>query len=90
MSSGEYDEAARFDIQSDFERFNQKNDVFRRSWWDERPQSEKTRLFYATHREPLRIWRKANGFTRRITLSGNASGSRGSTSAGCTSASSAT
>ncbi len=65
MSPGEYDEAAGFDIQNDFERFNQKNDVFRRSWWDERIRSERTRLFYATYREPLRTWRKADGFTQK-------------------------
>lgn len=65
MSSDEHDEAARFDIQNDFERFDQKNDVFRRSWWDERIRSEKTRLFYATYREPLRTWRKADGFTQK-------------------------
>ena len=65
MSSGEHDEAAGFDIQNDFERFNQKNDVFRRSWWDERIRSERTRLFYATYREPLGTWRKADGFTQK-------------------------
>ncbi len=65
MSSSEYDEAAGFDIQDDFERFNQKYDVFRRSWWDERIMSEKARLFYATYREPLKTWRKADGFTQK-------------------------
>ena len=48
-----------------FERFNQKNDVFRRSWWDERIQSAKAKLFYATYREPLTTWRKADGFTQK-------------------------
>ncbi len=65
MSSSEYDEAVGFDIQDDFERFNQKYDVFRRSWWDERIMSEKARLFYATYREPLKTWRKADGFTQK-------------------------
>ena len=73
MSSREYDEAADFDIQGDFERFNQKNDVFRRSWWDERIQSEKTRLFYGTYREPLKTWRRADGFTQKDYALRNAS-----------------
>ena len=50
-----------FDIQPDFERFAQKNDVFRRSWWDEQVKSEKSRLFYDTYLEPLESWRKADG-----------------------------
>jgi reductive dehalogenase len=49
----------------DFERFHQKNDVFRRSWWDERIRSPKAELFYATYREPLKTWRKADGFTQK-------------------------
>ncbi len=59
------DHAAGFDIQADFEPFNQKDDVFRRSWWDERIKSEKAMLFYATYREPLKTWRKADGFTQK-------------------------
>ena len=65
MSSDKHDKAAGFDIQPDFERFNQRNDVFRRSWWDERIRSDKARLFYATYREPLQTWRKADGFTQK-------------------------
>lgn len=48
-----------------FERFNQKDDVFRRSWWDERIRSEKAKLFYATYRKPLKSWHKADGFTQK-------------------------
>ena len=59
------DAEAGFEILSDFERFNQKNDVFRRSWWDERIRSEKTTLFYATYREPLKTWREADGFSQK-------------------------
>jgi len=73
VSSGEHDRAAGFDIQEDFERFNQKNDVFRRSWWDERIQSEKARLFYTTYREPLKTFRKADGFTQKDYALRNAS-----------------
>ena len=48
-----------------FERFDQKNDVFRRSWWDKKIKSKKTELFYSTYREPLKTWRKADGFTQK-------------------------
>ena len=53
------------EILEDFERFYQKNDVFRRSWWDERIRNPKTERFYATHSEPLQTWRKADGFTQK-------------------------
>ena len=73
MARREFDEAAGFDIRDDFERFDQKNDVFRRSWWDERIRSEKARLFYATYRKPLTSWRKADGFTQKDYALRNAS-----------------
>jgi reductive dehalogenase len=53
------------EILEDFERFHQKNDVFRRSWWDERVRSQKAELFYETYRQPLQTWRKAEGFTQK-------------------------
>jgi epoxyqueuosine reductase len=59
------DTDARFDVQPDFERFAQKNDVFRRSWWDERIKSAKARIFYDTYRDPLESSRKADGFTQK-------------------------
>ncbi len=59
------DKAAGFDITDAFERFNQKHDVFRRSWWDERIRSDKARRFYETYRQPLETWRKADGFTQK-------------------------
>ena len=50
---------------SNFERFNQKDDVFRRSWWDARVRNSKSELFYETYREPLKPWRKVDGFTQK-------------------------
>ncbi len=67
------DSEAGFDILPTFERFNQKNDVFRRSWWDETIQSGKHALFYATYREPLKSFRKADGFTQKDYAFRNAS-----------------
>ena len=48
-----------------FERFSQVDDVFSRSFWDERIRDDKTDTFYATYRRPLEKWRKARGFQRR-------------------------
>lgn len=62
-----------FDIRDTFERFHQKNDVFRRSWWDESIRSEKSALFYSTYREPLKTFRKADGFTQKDFALRNAS-----------------
>lgn len=59
------DAQAGFEILNDFTPFDQQNDLFRRSWWDERIRSEKSLLFYKTHREPLKTWRKADGFTQK-------------------------
>jgi reductive dehalogenase len=59
------DATAGFELQADFAPFDQKDDVFRRSWWDERIRSEKSALFYATYREPLKSWRKAEGFGQK-------------------------
>ena len=59
------DELAGFVIDSDaFERFSQVDDVFNRSWWDDRIRDEKTEKFYETYREPLHTWRTARGFRR--------------------------
>ncbi|MGE4575582.1 MAG: reductive dehalogenase domain-containing protein, partial [Candidatus Pseudothioglobus sp.] len=59
------DTEAGFQILDDFVRFDQKNDVFRRSWWDDSIKSAKTKLFYSTYREPLKTWRKADGYTQK-------------------------
>ncbi len=58
------DSAAGFEILDDFEPFNQRDDILRRSRWDERIRNEKTALFYAAYRSPLKTWRAADGFTQ--------------------------
>ena len=67
------DKEAGFDVTGEFERFSQKNDVFRRSFWDPRVRTEKARRFYRTYREPLTVWRSADGFTQRDYALRNAS-----------------
>ncbi len=59
------DRAAGIDVTEDFERFNQKDDVFRRSFHDESIRTESAMRFYRTYREPLKEWRKADGFTQK-------------------------
>ena len=56
---------ASFEILANFECFNQKNDVFRRAWWDDRVRSDLTERFFTTYRQPLKDWRTADGFTQR-------------------------
>ena len=68
------DKRAGFTIDaSRFERFRQKYDVFRRSWWDERVRSKKSKLFYETYRQPLKTWRKSDGFSQKDYALRNAS-----------------
>ncbi len=62
-----------FNTGPNFERFHQKDDVFRRSWWDERIRSKKAERFYRTYREPLKTWRRADGFTQKDYAFRNAS-----------------
>ena len=64
-AGSESDTAAGFHLRPHFKRFNQKDDVFRRSWWDERIRTRKSELFYETYREPLKTWRKVDGFTQK-------------------------
>ena len=59
------DERAGFEINDDFERFTQVNDVFSRSFWDDTIRDDATARFYATYRRPLADWRSAKGFTQR-------------------------
>lgn len=59
------DEAAGFDIQDNFERFHQRDEMFRRSRWDESIRDEKVDRFYRTHSEPLSSCHTADGFSQR-------------------------
>lgn len=61
----EADAAAGFEVNADFVRFNQKNDVFCRSFWDPTVKSGRSGLFYQSYRTPLIEWKKVEGFTQR-------------------------
>ena len=51
-----------FPLAADFERFHQKDDVFRRSWYDPTVRTEAAMRFYSTYRKPLANFRSADGF----------------------------
>jgi reductive dehalogenase len=57
------DEAAGFEILDGFERFNQRDDVFSRAWWDETVHTQKVLDFYNGSNDPK--IRTADGFTQR-------------------------
>ena len=59
------DSSVGFDVSEDFKRFNQKDDIFSRSFWDEKIKSEKTERFYTSYRKPLKEWRKVDGYEHR-------------------------
>jgi len=66
-------ESASFEVQPDFERFSQRDDIFCRSFWDPEIRSEATDRFYSTYREVLANWRLVDGFTQRDYALRNAS-----------------
>jgi epoxyqueuosine reductase len=63
--STDRDQAAGFELLENFQRFNQRNDVFNRSFWDPTIHSKKTERFYETYRRPLKQWRNVDGFTQK-------------------------
>ncbi len=66
------DQEAGFVILENFEPFHQKNEMFRRSQWDESVRSEKTERFFASH-GAVNQWRKRDGFTQKDYALRNAS-----------------
>lgn len=60
----ESDKAAGFEVSDDFERFNQRNDIFTRAFWDERVKSPDTEAFFASYRMEAAP-RRGDGFTQK-------------------------
>ena len=63
--SEESDLEAGFEILDTFERFHQKDEMFRRSQWDTRVRNQQTDRFYATHSQPLSKARNTSGFSQK-------------------------
>ena len=60
----ETDAIAGFEITEDFERFNQMNDMFTRSFWDPAVKSDKTQAFFDSHRVEAAP-RRGPGFSQK-------------------------
>ena len=59
------DRDAGFEFTDDFTRFNQRDDVFCRSFWDPTVKSGRSGLFYLSYRTPRKEWKRVEGFTQR-------------------------
>lgn len=59
------DEKTGFNINEDFERFDQRNEIYCRSEWDPGIQSKSAAAFFAGHYMPNARARKADGFGQR-------------------------
>ena len=59
------DADAGFRVGSEYRRFNQKNDIFNRSFWDPTVRSEGSARFYESYRKPLEEWRHVDGYAQR-------------------------
>ena len=58
------DGLAGIEVTNEFTRFNQRNDIFTRAFWDDRVQSKQTDAFFASYRMEA-VPRRGNGFTQR-------------------------
>ena len=56
------DKAAGFEISDDFERFDQRNDMFNRAFWDDEVITDHVTAFFQAYIRPTP--RKADGFTQ--------------------------
>lgn len=63
-TSKDNDAAAGIDVTDEFERFDQRNDVFSRAMWDETVQSPKTDAFFASYRMEAAP-RRGDGFSQK-------------------------
>lgn len=74
-ASSDSDANCDFKIQPDFKRFNQKDEVFCRSWWDKTIRTKKSEHFYTSYRNPLSAqWQgRGPGFSQRDFALRNAS-----------------
>ena len=59
------DQDAGFEVEPEYRRFNQKDDIFNRSFWDEGVRTDRTARFYDSYRRPLDEWRHVDGYSQR-------------------------
>lgn len=58
------DAAAGFEVSDEFERFDQRNDIFTRAFWDPSVKSKDTEAFFASYRMEAAP-RRGDGFTQK-------------------------
>ncbi|AXI55571.1 3-chloro-4-hydroxyphenylacetate reductive dehalogenase (plasmid) [Pseudoseohaeicola sp. NH-UV-7] len=68
----EGDAAAGIDVTQEFERFEQRNDVFTRAFWDDSVRTKQTDAFFASYRMEAKP-RRGDGFSQRDFALRNAS-----------------
>ena len=54
-----------FEVSQEFERFNQKYDMFNRAVWDDDVRSDRSRKFFESYFTDLAVFRKVEGFQHR-------------------------
>ena len=59
------DADAGFQVSDSFNRFNQREDIFCRSFWDGEVRSPASERFYESYRRPLEEWRHVDGYRHR-------------------------
>ena len=72
-ASAASDREAGFEVDEDFRRFSQRDDIFCRSFWDPEVRTDRSDMFYETYRTPRMKWRSVDGFTQRDYALRNAS-----------------
>lgn len=59
------DKKTGFEVNDEFERFNQKYDIFNRATWDDEVRSERVQKFFESYYTDLAKFRKVEGFHHR-------------------------
>ena len=59
------DDVTGFEVSNEFQRFNQKHDIFNRAIWDDEIRSERSRRFFESYFTDLAEFRKVEGFQHR-------------------------
>ena len=70
--SSDEERAAGIHVTPDFERFEQRNDIFTRAFWDDGVRSKQTLAFFQSHRMKVKP-RRGDGFSQRDFALRNAS-----------------
>ncbi len=73
QTQSEVDAAAGIELTDEFERYQQRNEMFNRSSWDPIVRTEKAMQFFQSYGGPLGKWKKSEGYTHKDYAIRNAS-----------------